>query len=246
MAVAVAGTPGSATYANADTDVGNLTGNYTLDASADIILICVGWEGNENPRASDPVEWNTDGTTEVCTLVSDSGNQGSNAYTRSLVYAYVNPTTGNHSWRVRNEFSASPWVVSLIGFSGTETTSVSAATNDLETVVNTSASSTTAFSNLGTSGNGLMVWGTSQDEDAATSVNASFTEQLDFASGASGDLGGYLATLIGGPAQPTITWNDSQPNSGCYVELVAASAGGTRTDFHAANRGVMRGAGRGI
>ena len=247
MAVAVEGTPSSYGHDAASADFSTFSSSYTLDASAELLLMCVGIEGNEAPGTTDPARWDTGGTYVAGTLVSDSGSTGSNADMRTLVYGWINPDTGNRDFQFRVQFSADTLVLAMIGISGVDTSSVTAATNDLETVSNATATSTTVFASAGTSGNGLLAWGATQNDSVSASINAGFTEHLNFQSGTgAGDSEGFLGTLAdNAPQGPTITWGGSDENAGNYIELVVPAAGG-RTEFSGAARGVMRGVGRGI
>lgn len=224
--VAVVGTPASFVHPASSADTGTVTDQYNLAAGATLLLIGVGWEGNENPRPTNAVQWDTGGTPQTLTLLSDSGNTGSNSDIRALVYGLLNPTIGNLWFRVRNQFSADPWVGFIAGFSGVDTASLAAATNDLAQVQNLASSPTdnAAFSSAGVSGSGLLTWGVSHNESEG-SVDNSFTEHVDVQSGATaGDIRGILATRMTAPSAVTTTFGGSAANAACFVELVASAA----------------------
>jgi hypothetical protein len=232
----------------ASTSVGLLNGNHTVDAGTDLLLCCIAMEGGEILDSSDPVKWNLAGVDEILTLISDSGAGADNSDVRTWVYGYVNPTavdTGQTGIGI--QFSANQVAATWINISGVNTDSVAAATNDLETVSNTSAGSTTAFSSAGATGNGLLVWSAAQNQSMApSSADNGFTEQVDSVTAAtSSDFAFNLSTLLSGaPSAVTVTWNTTNENAGNLIELVPASSTSILPDY-SGTRGVMRGVGRG-
>ena len=233
----------------ASTDVTFINGQHTTTSDTDLLLCCVAVEGNENPSPTNPCRFDLSGSDTALTLISDSLSTGSNAGVRTLIYGMVSPgAVTDAQVRFSVEFSANPFAHVWVNISGTVTTSLAAATNDLEQVFGDTVGSTTVFASAGGTGNGLLVWGAAQGNDMApSSTGVTFTKQVGTSTGATtSDLSVILSTLVSGaPSAVTITWNTTDENGGNLIELLPAASTNLLPDY-SGTRGIMRGVGRGI
>ena len=247
MAIAIDGSITVLKRAAGSESSSRLNGLHTTTANTSLLLCCWAIEGNENPHATLPCTFEA----SPLTLIADTGATGSNADVRILVHGMVSPgavTDGDtiNEWL----FSASPICAVWANFSGTVSTSVAAATNDLGSDVNSSPSltSTTVLASGGGTGNGLVAWAVAQSNAMApSSPSGSFTEQVDDTTAATtSDFSFNLSTLLSGaPSACTITWNTVDENAGSLIELIPATSTSLLPDY-SGTRGVMRGVGRGI
>lgn len=248
MAISIVGSI-TETHSTNATSVSLVNTVHTTTSDTSLLLLCAAVEGNENPDPTAPALFDIGGTDQAMTLISDSGNTGSNGDVRTLIYGLVSPgAVTDANVRFDIEFSANPIVTVWVNISGVVTTSVAAATNDLETVSNTVAGSTTAFSSAGSTGNGLLVFAAAQGNDMNPSApSGSFTEQVEGVTAATtDDLAYNVSTLLSGaPSACTITWNTTDQNAGCFIELIPAASSGFLPGYKGSGRGVMRGVMRG-
>jgi hypothetical protein len=224
--------PGSITVDTSpdSSSVGLINGVHTVPSGTDLLLHIGIIEGNENDDPSTPSTYDVSGDDDALTLITDSGVQSSSDV-RIFVYGLLNPDPiTNANVRFDIDTSIRPGLSIWINVAGVDTTSLAAATNVLETVVNTTATSSTAFASDGSSGNTLLAIGGAQGADMQpASINMGFTELVDDQSGTTNsDLSGFVANLSAGlPSSSTITWGNTDQNTGIYLELVDAGSGGT-------------------
>lgn len=248
MAIQIVGTTTEIT-SPASTSVGFVDGNHTTTSDTDLLIVCVAIEGNDNLEPSNPIRFDISGTNTALTLISDSGAATDGTDVRSYVYGLISPDTIDPAnCRVDVQFSTNQIASVWINLSGTNTGSVAAATNDLETVNNESAGSTTVFASAGSTGNGLLVWGAAHSNDMKPSdADNSFIEQVDNVTAAtSSDFAYNLSTLLAGaPSAVTLTWNTTNENAGNLIEIIPATSTSLLPGYTGIGRGVMRGVGRG-
>jgi len=202
--------------------------SHTVDSGATLLLLA--FTGPADLVFSSPV-WNSSESMTEITNVTTSSNSNDQ---RCWLYGLINPTatTANISFSVSgsDNFGAVAWQ-----YSGTDTASIAAATNVIDTEDNLNNVSTTiALSGTTTSGSCLIIFGGFHggDGDPASETNdGGFVEVAAGASGASGisDSSWYVGEDIdggtGGTVSPTITWSANDECVGVFVELIAASAG---------------------
>jgi len=229
MAVTVVGSV-SEIVSPAATSVSFVDGNHTTTADTDLLIACIAIEGNE-ALESNEVSFDISGTPQVLTLISDTGSTGNNSNTRTLVYGLVSPgEIAAANCRTDVQFSANPIASIWINFSGTLTSSVAAATNEVSKDT-AGSGATSVLASGGSSGNALLAWGAAQSSASApSSVDNSFVERADGVTAATGsDLAYHLSTLLTGlPSAATITWNQTSQNSANLIEIVdsGGAAGG--------------------
>ena len=227
---------------------GNVTENntvHTVGAGTDFLLALIAFEGNE---AINPVAGCTWLGTDL-TEIDDTGSTADNSDLRIYAYGMVSPEVGSGNAGTKYQYTGAPAVSVWMNFTGTATASVAAATNAISNVSNTSVTSTSVLSSGGTAGNSLIVFGAAQTSYMnPASVGGSFTTLFDYttASGAA-EFAYHLSTYYGISAATaaTITWASSNENAAVMIELVAAGIENL-PGYHGANRGILRGTGRGV
>lgn len=235
----------------ASTSVNLLNSNHTSTSDTDLMLCCVAIEGAETLDSGDEVAFDLSGGNVNLANISDSGNTGDNSDVQCSVWGMISPgavTDAQTSIRI-SPGTANQIAVVWINLSGTNTTSLAAATNDIDTYSDTSGSgSTTVLSSGGSTGNGLIAWGAAQNNSMAPSAaDNSFIEQVDSVTAAtSSDFAYNLSTLLAGaPSACTITWNTTNENAGNLIEVVPATSSAFLPGFTGIGRGILRGVGRG-
>lgn len=245
MSIQVVGTT-TETVSPESSSVSLLNGIHTTTSDTDLLLCLVAIKGNEALEAA-PL-FDIGGTDQSLTLISDIGGQGSNGAIRTMVYGLISPgAVTNANVRVDVEFSANAIVGVWMNIKGVVTTSVAAATNELETERPVPAASSLSFASAGSTGNGLLTWCAAYGNDMAPSSVAGFTEQVDGVTAATtSDIAYNCSTLLSGaPSGATCTWNTIDESSGCYIELIPATSTGYEPGYRGTGRGVGRGVMRG-
>jgi len=207
------------TTSNLDDNTGTVSVPHTVDSGTDLLLLTV--HTYANPTISTTPAWNT---TETMTLI-DHAEGGSGGDVDCYIYGLVSPTAATDSIDFTTSFSLIS--CTAVNYAGTDTTSVAAATNVLDTYVdNTGTGSTTDLTGgtSGSAGNGLFVAATGGDTNATPASNdASLNEIFDTVNS---NLSYYVADdVAGAPGTTTVTWSTTAENSGSLIELVAASGG---------------------
>jgi hypothetical protein len=245
MEIAEVGTRSIAIATDAAGTVPTNNTGHTVPVGTDFLLALIAFEGNEAINPTTGCQWLGVDLTEI----DDTGSTGDNSDCRIYAYGMVSPTAGSGNARTAYQYSGAPAVSVWMNFTGTATASVAAATNAISNVSNTSPASTSVLASGGTAGNTLIAFGAAQNSGLSpASINGSFSELLDTttASGTA-EFAYYLATYyaISGAEGPTITWASSNENAAVLVELVAAGIT-SLPGYHGANRGIIRGTGRGV
>jgi hypothetical protein len=222
-------------WVDSSTPIGTST-THTVDASTTMLIVAFGSEGDLT--ISSPV-WNG---SEGMTLIGSVVTSSSGGDVRVWLYGLVSPTTGAHtlSWSVAGG-GDNAWAVA-VNYLGTDTTSVAAATNLIDSEDNgNNASPDVAMSGSTTSGAALVIAGTFRgaDGDPATESNDG-----NFADVATADTGGGSSTTdtsyyygddvdggTGGTVSPTIDWTGSASDEcvGVFAEILEAASSPTST-----------------
>jgi hypothetical protein len=226
MAVAEVGTRTLAIQ-EAATPVSQLNTSHTTTAATSLLLCFVAIEGNEALEGSNA---SFNGT--AMTLINDTGSTGSGADVRVYVYGLVSPDVGTYTAGIDPQYSTSPIAGHWVNYSGTETSTVAAATNFISSDINTSATSSTILTSGGTSGNYLVAYAVAQGGTTGpTTVNNGFTEIWDGATDTTASDFSYTMSYLDStlPSAATISWTGPDQNGGVLIEIVVASASGQPT-----------------
>ena len=224
-AVTQVGTPA---FVEATTDIGT-TEDLNLTVGAGTSILVCSFNGAANGSKPTGLIWSGDENFGPvgASVSTDAGD----AYLG--VWALVSPTveTGVVAWTFDGAVSSAAF--GCVGYGGSVTSSVAAATNIDTFVENVTASSTTVLSSFGSAGNAYLALGSACGSDMSPASNASsFTERADSDSGGAGSTCGttgdnayYFADNLTAPAAVTVTWSTSDENAGVQVEIVAAATG---------------------
>lgn len=248
MAISILGTT-NVHKSPASTEVSLLDGNHATTSDTTLLLNFVAIEGAEEPNPTNPSRFDISGTDQALTLISDSLNTGSNGDVRTLIYGLVNPgAVAVANCRFSVQFSAFQIASVWVNVGGSVSTSVAAATNDIDQYSDTTGTgNTTVLTSGGSTGNSLFGWGAAQSNATSpSSVSGSFVEMVDSVTAAtSSDLSFNLSRLLSGaPSGLTITWNSNNENAGNLIEVIPVASTNLLPDY-SGTRGIMRGVGRG-
>lgn len=225
MALAIDAKATASTHTAGGTGAQSLNNtNLTVGAGATGLLVAVAFNTINVFPSSVAVHWDSTGTNQLMTLISDnsSGNFNGNIH----FYGLVNPTAGNKTLHLTwSSTAAVPVVLDAISFSGGVTTSVAAAfINQASTAdPGTGASTTPTLSLTGASGNISVCF---YDDVNSTSTNltaTSSTAWFNDSTEANTSVRGATA-----PSASTVTWTGA-PSSTEWVmsgvDVVAGAAG---------------------
>ena len=148
---------------------GSVSFSHTVDANTTLLILAIGSEADLT--ASSPY-WNT---SEAFTLIGSVTTSSSGGDVRVWLFGLVNPTSGTHNITFSTSGAGdNAWAVAA-NYLGTETSSVAAATNLIDSEDNgNNAAATVAMSGSTTSGACLVIAGTFRggDGNPATESNA--------------------------------------------------------------------------
>ncbi len=227
-AVTQVGTPAGFGVDSGDATV-DLT--WTVPAGADFCLYSVGHWGDAD--VTDVEDWTTGTESFVQIDITNSDAGGNVGFS---TWAVVAPTAKANTITTTISGSANYVWAAASCYDSTVTTSVGDATNALQNIDNTTATSTTGpFTSAGTSGNALLLsCGAIGGDMTAVSIDDGFTVAIEGdtggGSGGNGD-GDYVHAYLldNAPQAPTVTWAETDENSCHFIELVAAAAGSSVT-----------------
>jgi len=201
------------------------TASHTVDTSTTLLVVTFHCFGDNT--ISD-VFWSGDEAMTLITSVDDSAGTGD---CRVYAFGLVNPTveTGSITWTLGG--AGDNLSVVPVNYLGTETSSVAAATNVIDTETNGHVAATTvALSGATTSGSTLVVAGTffGGDGDPSSETTASFNTVQEGATGTatSADNSYFYGDLIGGgtggTVSPTIDWTGAASDEcvGIFFEIL--------------------------
>jgi hypothetical protein len=193
---------------------------YTIPSGISLAILVVG--SRADIHVTNTPSWNT---TENFTLKQNIDN-GANAYDCAMaIYGLINPTatTADISYTKSN---SSEFAHHLFLLSGTDTTDVATAIQDVTFVNNVGNTSTSVIASGGTSGNYPILVGTfGAGGGDPTSNNQSMTEIHESSVGFQSAYAAHGVMTL--PSAVTITWNATNENIGAVLGIKPAAAGGT-------------------
>lgn len=187
------------------------------------LVVQIAWGAGTAPSITG-VHWDSAGTNQACTLISNTDITSSNGQTRTSLYGLIAPTSGNKTLKVDWASNVSDGYVSAVAYTGVDQTGGSTSFAH----GTTGSGTTNAVSLPVTSAVGNAVAGilciTFTDIGSTSGTNVFIDNTGSFNSAAANrDVGSPTVTLTSSPSN---TW----VMSGC--DIVAASsgiAGGSRT-----------------
>jgi hypothetical protein len=211
---------GTHTTFNSSASTSQHSYSHTTTSDTSLLVLVVHIEGDETVTSL-PTFNSSD-----FTLIDAGTGTGSNQDMRTYIYGMLSPGAATASVVV-NLSSVNPSISACVNYAGTHVTgTIADATNVIDTVSNTGATSTAVFSSGGTSGNGLFCSVAAQGADTQpmASTSSVFSEIWDEETGggsSANDFGhGGYELLSGIPAGTTITFGASDENSGVLIELI--------------------------
>ena len=214
--------------------------SHTVPTGATLLLVSVGFRQNEILNG---IDWNT---SEAMTVVRLTDSSGDVSDVGVATFGLINPTATTANVDVDYASALNPdWVV-ISNWTGTVTSSVAAATNFISEDENIIGTNTTVLTTGGSAGNLMYAAAACVGDDASPgSESPVFTEITNTNTGG-GSTGGADQSLfvghIAAPSAVTITWLQTDENSGHLLEIVSAAVGG-RIMSSLVNSGGLAGAG---
>lgn len=214
--------------------------SHTVDASTTMLFISIHQRADIGLTVA-PF-WNT---TEAFILVHATTASGGGADMRCWTYVVLNPTATTANITYTHDVD-NQTVCTAYNYLGTETSSVGAATNLIDDVVNNGGSITTVLTSGGSSGNALIAVASIVGGDASPATDDSGGAFNVLGNGNTGatatnDTSYYAADLLTGlPDGLTITWAVNDENCGQLIELVAAAAGGFQPAWAINSNGIIQ------
>ena len=226
MAITRGGTLSSASRTATGTDA---SVGHTVDANTTLLVVTTMFEAGETVTATP--SWSLGGGEDL-TLVDTTTLSGSNNDMGLATYALASPTAGAGTVTVTHSENDN-FITTATNYIGTNASATMTENIALlEEDVNDTVTDTTAFASAGSAGNCLYAAGSFKGDDGVDgdiTVPTGFFEIFEGASGtnANADISGYVCDeLDGAPSACTWTWAVTDENTGHYLEIQVAGAGG--------------------